>query len=204
MRDFLSHLWKQTALVFNIHILWIRGHSKDIGNDLADRHAGEAADEDNENEVRWRPNDWRFSEFRKDYPAHFAAGKTTAMLIFGGAGTRVAEPIRPHRHNENKRKNNKEEKRLAESQGRIEDQERNLKPNILEIQKAIADAAALCGRPDKRFLTKLARDHPAVSDLTEARALRSMAPHPLARFALNKRVTKCRAKARAVLKISPG
>ena len=29
MRDFLSHLWKQTALVFNIHILWIRGHCKD-------------------------------------------------------------------------------------------------------------------------------------------------------------------------------
>ena len=70
---------------------------------------GEAADEDCVNELRWRPNDWGFSEFRWDYPAHFAAGKTTAMLIFGGADTRVAEPKRSQRHDENKRKNTREE-----------------------------------------------------------------------------------------------
>ena len=51
-------------------------------------------------------------------------------------------------------------------------------------------------------MTKLAHDHPAMSDLTEALALRSMAAHPLARFALNKRVTKCRAKVRTSVNIA--
>ena len=46
MRGFLVHLWKKTAVAFDIHILWIRGHSMDVGNELADKHAGEGADEE--------------------------------------------------------------------------------------------------------------------------------------------------------------
>ena len=57
MRDFLSHLWKQTGVAFDMHIRWIRGHTKDIGNEMADKHAGGAADEEGETEVRWRPRD---------------------------------------------------------------------------------------------------------------------------------------------------
>ena len=105
-------MWKKTALVFDIHILWIRGHSKDIGNDLADKHAGEAADEKGENEIRWRPNDWGFSEFRRDYPGHFAMGKTAAKMIFAGAGIQEDEPVSAPKHKGSKRKKNKEEQRL--------------------------------------------------------------------------------------------
>ncbi len=95
---------------------------------------------------------------------------------------------------------NKEEPNQAETQGRAEDQERNLKPNLVEIQSAIAEAAATCGRPKRRGDTKLAQDHPAMTDLTEAMTLRSMATHPLARFALNRRVAKCRAIVRKFIK----
>ena len=65
-------------MVFDVHILWIRGHTKDLGNDTADKHAGEAADETIENDTRWRPCDWGFFEFRRDYLIHFTNGKSTA------------------------------------------------------------------------------------------------------------------------------
>ena len=86
MMDFLAHLWKKTAVAFDIHILWIRGHSMDVGNVLADKHAGEGADEEEGTEAWcWRPNDWGFSELRQDFPVHFTTGKTTARSIFDGA-----------------------------------------------------------------------------------------------------------------------
>ena len=183
-----------------MHILWIRGHDKDIGNEMADKHAGEAADEEGENEVRWRPRDWGFSEFGKDFPVHFMAGKTAAKMIFEGEDISMDAPNRRQRLRDNKRKNNNEEIRQAEDQGRMEDQERSLKPNILEIQHAIADAAAKCGRPKKRMGSKLAKNHPAMIELMEAMTLRSMAAHPLARFDLNKRVCSCRIKVRTLEK----
>ena len=60
----------------------------------------------------------------------------------------------------------------------------------------------MCGRPEKKLGTKLQHDHPAMCDLSEALRLRSMCADPLARFALNNRVSKCRATVRALLKIA--
>ena len=84
MRDFLTHQWKRTRAIFDIHIMWIRGHTMDVGNDLADKHAGEAAENDAVNQTKWRPRDWGFAEFRKDFPGHFAGNKTTAKTSLTG------------------------------------------------------------------------------------------------------------------------
>ena len=201
MRDFLTHLWKRTRALFDIHIMWVRGHTMDVGNDLADKHAGEAAENDAVNQTKWRPRDWGFAEFRKDYPGHFAGNKTTAKNIFDGEGEGEGRR-KPPNGIQNKRKHTEEEKRLAETQGRIEDHERNLKPCVHELQTAIGGAAEMCGRPKNRAGTKLPRDHPAMRDLDEAMALRSLAHDPIERFALNKRVTKCRSLVRTLIKVA--
>ena len=46
------------------------------------------------------------------------------------------------------------------------------------------------------------RDHPAMRDLDEALALRSLAHEPIERFALNKRVTRCRGIVRSLIKVA--
>ena len=112
------------------------------------------------------------------------AGKTAAKLNFEGEDISTDAPDRRRRLRDNKRKNNNEE--------------RSLKPSILEIQYAIADAAAKCGRPKKRMGSKLAKNHPVMIELMEAMTLRSMAAHPLARYDLNKRVCSCRIKVRTL------
>ncbi len=65
-------------------------------------------------------------------------------------------------------------------------------PNILEIQKAIAEAATQCGKPRRNFTSKLPHDHPAARDLEEALANRSLERDHLARFLLNRDVSRCR------------
>ncbi len=82
MRDFLSHLWKVARILFDLHIVWIRGHTRDHGNELADRHAGEAAEVKHDNDTRWRPTDWGFSECRRDHPVHIASDKPIARTVF--------------------------------------------------------------------------------------------------------------------------
>ena len=106
------------------------------------------------------------------------------------------------RENREQEEENTEEQLHAEAQCKIEDQERNLKANIFEIQKAIADAAALCGRPKRRTLTKLEHDHPAMCDLAEALTLRSMSMHPLAGLALSNRVVQCIARLRTLASVA--
>ncbi len=200
MRDFLSHQWKAAKDLFDLHIVWIRGHTQDFGNDLADKHAGEAAEDKQDSETRWRPTDWGFTELRREHPIHFASGKTTARAVFENAGM-VEDVIMRKKHRKGKkRKASMAEQSQAETQGRAEDQERNLKPNLVEIQAAGAVAAAAGGRPKRRGNTKLALDHPAMIDLTEATILRSMAAHQLERFAFNRRVAKCGSIVRRLVK----
>ena len=74
----------------------------DVGNELADKHAGEAADEVEGTEARcWRPNDWGLSEFRKDFPVHFT-------IFEGAAGEDCMSKVSPTRKTK-KRDNNNEE-----------------------------------------------------------------------------------------------
>ena len=68
------------------------------------------------------------------------------------------------------------------------DRETSVMPNILEIQMAIANVAASCGRPPKRFSTELQGDHEAVQELEEAMAERTMTTDGLERFFLSRRV----------------
>ena len=65
-------------------------------------------------------------------------------MIFEGAGIKEDEPARTRRHRGSKMNNNKEEQRLAESQGKIEDQERSQTSwksrRPLQMQRPCADA----------------------------------------------------------------
>ncbi len=75
-------------------------------------------------------------------------------------------------------------------------------PNIPEIQTAIAEVATTCGRPPKRFSTKLKSDNEAVIQLEEAMADRSMSTDGLERFFLNRRVGRCRRRVRRLTAIA--
>jgi hypothetical protein len=90
-----------------------------------------------------------------------------------------------------KRKNAEEKKEEEEV-----DKETSTMPTILEIQTTIAEVAATCGRPPKRFSKRLSKDNEAVIMLEEAIAERSMSTDGLERFYLNRRVERCRRKVR--------
>ncbi len=45
--------------VYDIRIVWVRGHSRDVGNVMADKLAGEGAEDgDAINLTQCRPRDW--------------------------------------------------------------------------------------------------------------------------------------------------
>jgi hypothetical protein len=73
MVNIMAHLWKRTRLAYDIRMVWVRGHSDNVGNELADRIAAQGANEEiNAERWHWRPRDWGYWEFRRDYPANFA------------------------------------------------------------------------------------------------------------------------------------
>jgi ribonuclease HI len=84
IRDFMVQLWKRTRDASDIRIAWVRGHTNDVGNEMADKLVGEGADEGvDPNLKHWRPWDWGFPEFRRNnYPKHFAAGNSEGMFVF--------------------------------------------------------------------------------------------------------------------------
>ncbi len=67
-------------------------------------------------------------------------------------------------------------------------------PNVLEIQTAIAEAGRHCGKPRRSFASKLPDYHPAVRDLEQAMANRSLENDYLAKFLWNREVFRCREK----------
>ena len=97
LRDFTLHLWKRTREAFGVMIVWVRGHHTDVGNELADRCAGEGADADDEAAClgRWRPADWGFHDFRRDFPQHFVSGCNAGKDLF--AGERRGDEERPRK-----------------------------------------------------------------------------------------------------------
>jgi ribonuclease HI len=73
MANIMVHLWKRTKIAYDIRIVWVRGHSDNVGNKLADRIAAHGANEEiNAERWSWRPRDWGYTEFRRDYPANYA------------------------------------------------------------------------------------------------------------------------------------
>ncbi len=94
-----------------------------------------------------------FLRIPKRSPVHFAQDKPVAQSIFEGVGVR--EDTRPRKKTRRgKRKRNEEEQNEAETQGRTEDQERSLKPNLIEIHGAIAAAAASSGSARRKGETE--------------------------------------------------
>ena len=75
-------------------------------------------------------------------------------------------------------------------------------PDIPETQTAIAEVATTCGRPPKRFSTKLKSDNEAVIQLEEAMADRSMSTDGLERSFSNRRVGRCRRRVRRLTAIA--
>ncbi len=57
LRDFMVRLWK-TKEIYDVRIFLVMGRNRDIGNDLADKYAGEGAElGDDVCLGRWRPSD---------------------------------------------------------------------------------------------------------------------------------------------------
>jgi ribonuclease HI len=83
LRDFLHHMWRKVSQFFDIRIVWVRGHDKTVGNEEADKHAGDGAEvKDDTRERHRRPSDWGFHEFRRDFPHRFAQGQKMAFHLF--------------------------------------------------------------------------------------------------------------------------
>ena len=67
----MVHLWEKVIITHDVRILWVRGHSKNWGNDMADKLAEEGADDVHdinsilENHGPWRPSDWVFMNREK-------------------------------------------------------------------------------------------------------------------------------------------
>ncbi len=72
IRNIMEHLRKRTREACDVRIVWVRGHSKDVGHELADRLAGEGAEECVDTDLwRWRPRVWGYCEFRRNTPRQF-------------------------------------------------------------------------------------------------------------------------------------
>ena len=81
----MLHLWKRARVAYDGRIVWVGGHSKDVGNELAHKIAGEGAGNDKDACMgRWRPSDWGFFNFLRDFPLRFAAGSTAGCDKFKG------------------------------------------------------------------------------------------------------------------------
>ncbi len=69
MVNIMAHRWKETRLAYDIRMVWVRGHSDNVGNELADRIAAHGANEEiNAERWSWRPRDWGYWELRRDCP----------------------------------------------------------------------------------------------------------------------------------------
>ena len=155
-------MWKKVSDFFDIRIVWVRGHDKTFGNEEADKHAGEGAEvKDDAGERHTRPSDWGFHEFRRDFPHHFAQEQKHAFRLFQceneGEAKGENSALDAKKRNIAGRPNTGTKRKKDEGQGEEEDVDRetSVMPNILEIQTAIAEVASTCGRPPKRFSTKL-------------------------------------------------
>ena len=72
MANIMVHLWKRTRIAYDLRIVWVRGHSDNVENQLADLIAAHGANEEiNAGRWSWRPQDWGYAEFRRDYPANY-------------------------------------------------------------------------------------------------------------------------------------
>ena len=91
IRDYMTHLWKRTREAYNVRIVWVRGHSHDVGNELADKLADEGAREETPCTFEpWRPVDGGFCEFRRNYPTRFTVDTNDGNFLFGNVNCKDA------------------------------------------------------------------------------------------------------------------
>ena len=80
----MTHLCKGTREAYNIRIVWVRGNSKDVRSELADKLADDGAREETPCTCKpWRPEDGGFCELRRNYPTRFTADKNDGDFLFG-------------------------------------------------------------------------------------------------------------------------
>jgi hypothetical protein len=192
MADILVHLWKRTRLAYNIRIVWVRGHSNSVGNQLADRIAAHGANEAiNAERWSWRPKDWGYGEFRRDYPANYVNQLSDRSFHHNAnkndqpKTTFIRNPKRDIRMMEDDSDANENESAEVRRVGKGA-------PRILEMQNAIADAARACGKAKPNFKKGLPADHPAQIALKEAINQRSLEGNTMAWFYLHRWVYRCR------------
>ncbi len=159
MVNIMAHLWKKTRLAYDLRMVWVRGHSDNVGNELADPTAAHGASEAiNAERWHWRPRDWDYWEFRRDYPASFANQLSDFSFHHSGDLANLSED--GSRRLEKKRhfmKTTEEKDDNVNERAEIRRGQKGA-PRILELQNAISDAAKACGKACRVYTSPSPRD----------------------------------------------
>ena len=186
MANIMVHLWKRTRIAYDIRIVWVRGHSDNVGNQLADRIAAHGANEEiNAERWSWRPQDWGNAEFRRDDPANYVNQLSDRSFHHNADRNDQAKTNLT-------RKPKRDITTMTEDYDANDNERAEVRrgtkgaPRILELQNAIADAARASGKAKPNFKKSQPADHPAQIALKEAINQRSLEGNTMARVYLHR------------------
>ncbi len=153
----MIHIWKRTREACDVRMVWVRGRSNDVGNEMADKLAGEGAEDgDAINLTQWRPRDCGFLEIRRNHPIHFTAENVDCLFLFDDQSNVSADSdywplggIAEDAAWRERRGHVRKAEQAEEGSDGGHEKGRGHKgtPIILELQVAIAEAATICGTP---------------------------------------------------------